>query len=496
MMNIYIIRRLAWLVFIALLFSGCTNRPSTNAAIDIEQALSKKYPGINFSVIHTSANTENNAVTDQFSLQQAIQTLLSHSPQVRIQMAQLGIADAESLQAELIRNPHITLGAMKPEDSSDWKLEFGLSQPLLDLFTRPLRRQLAAESLINTQLNLQIQLQELIANTSELYFSAVADQQHVQIQDHMYQATLARQQLALSLYQAGNLSENNFLYYDNELRLAQKNLEERKANAQNSLLQLMNSLGLPSATPLRLPVQLTALPEENFDQLMMLEKAKFSRLDMQIINRHLTILEKRRQLVTQENGWRDMQAGINLEREPDGNTSVGPEIELSLPVFNRGQGKIAAMDAKIALAQAQLQKAGLDINTQVAQALNQMSSAKKQLTILAQAVQIAKKRVALSNREVNFMLTSPFELLAIKRQEIRLAHDYTDELKHYWHSRSQLELAIGQALPVNAITEDENHDHHMMDHDHHKHHQHKHHQQDSDAKKSQESDSHNHHQGH
>lgn len=439
--------RYAWLVFGSLLLSACATQAPQNSAIEVAQALNKKHPDINFSVIYSPQVTAAN-LADKLSLQQAIQITLSHSPEVRMQLAQLGIADAQSVQAGLISNPHISLGAMKPEEGGSWKLEMGLSQPLLDLFTRSLRQHMAEDALVNTQLRLQIALQELVADTSEIYFSAVAAQQHWQIQSHLYQATQARQQLALALFQAGNMSENNFLYYDNELRSVQQALEKRKADVRNTELQLLNRLGLPSTVSISLPTQLSSIPEEIFSHATLLEQAKNNRLDIQIARQELHLLEKQRQLIAKENGWRDMEIGINAEREPDGERSIGPEIEFALPVFNRGQGKIATVDAKISRARAQANQYELDADTEIAIHIQKMDSAKNQLKVLSEALKVAEKRVALSNREVNFMLTSPFELLDIKRQEIKLAQTYTNELKNYWNARSQLELAIGQALPL------------------------------------------------
>jgi outer membrane protein, heavy metal efflux system len=453
--------RYVWLIFGSLLLSACASKPQHNSAPELAQALNKQYPEINFSVIHSSQATQANLV-DKLSLQQAIQITLSHSPEVRMHLAQLGIADAQSVQAGLINNPHISLGAMKPEEGGSWKLEMGLSQPLLDLFTRSLRQRMAEDALINTQLRLQIALQELIANTSELYFSAVAAQQHWQIQSHLYQATQARQQLALALLQAGNIAENNFLYYDNELRSVQQTLEKRKTDRRDAELRLLNRLGLPSTIEINLPTQLTSIPEENFSHATLYEISKKNRLDIQIAKQELQILEKQRLLIAKENGWRDMEIGINAERESDGAHSIGPEIELALPIFNRGQGKIAVIDAKIMRVKAQMQQYELDADTQIANSVQKMDSAKTQLNILSEALKVAEKRVTLSNREVNFMLTSPLELLEIKRQEIKLAQTYTSELKNYWHLRSQLELAIGQALPF-VKPENTEMDHKNMD---------------------------------
>jgi outer membrane protein TolC len=78
----------------------------------------------------------------------------------------------------------------------------------------------------------------------------------------MLDATLARQQLANSLYRAGNMSENSFLYYDNELRRVQQQVKKRKRNAHEQYLTLLNMLGMNSHQAITLPDQLPVLPTE------------------------------------------------------------------------------------------------------------------------------------------------------------------------------------------------------------------------------------------
>ncbi|HTF96914.1 MAG TPA: TolC family protein, partial [Cellvibrio sp.] len=144
--------------------------------------------------------------------------------------------------------------------------------------------------------------------------------------------------------------------------------------------------------------------------------------------------------------------------------NVGPEVEFALPIFNRGQGKLAEIHANKTALDARLQKLELEADKSIALALNLMDSARAQIKILEPALSVAEKRVDLSNREVNFMLGSPFELLAIKRQQIQLAHEFTDALKEYWQARAQLELAIGQVLPSNNDeVKDPHNDHSAMD---------------------------------
>lgn len=426
----------------SLLLVACATRPTQNSVALVAQQLGQAHPGTDLSSAPEPINDKT------IDLPSAIQILLAQSPQVRMELAQLGIADAQRLQAELISNPHLSIGALKPEDGGRWQLDVGLSQPLLELFTRPLRRQLAEDNLLSAQLRLLSRLQILIAQTGDAYFKAIAARQHLQVHQQMLNATLARQQLANSLYRAGNMSENSYLYYDNELRRIQQQVKKRERKVQEKQLELLNMLGMHSHHAIKLPDQLPVLPVEKLSHSDLLEKAKNDRLDIKITTQQLTQLEGRRSLMRRENGWRDMSVGINAEREFDGATNVGPEIEFALPIFNRNQGKLAAIDAQTTKAQAQLTQTLLDADTEIAHALNQMQSAREQLDLIHASLQVAEKRVLLSNREINFMLGSPFELLNIKRQEIQLAHGYTSELASYWQARTQLELAIGRVLPA------------------------------------------------
>jgi outer membrane protein TolC len=437
-----------------LLLTACASTPPENSVALVQQQLNQAYPG-------TDLSAPPQELTDEIlSLHTAMQTLLSRSPQVRVELAQLGIADAQRLQAELISNPQLSIGALKPEAGGRWELDVGLSQPLLELFTRPLRRQLAEDNLLSIQLRLQSRLQDLIAQTGNAYYAAIAAQQHLQVQQHLLDATLARQQLANSLYRAGNISENSFLYYDNELRRAQQQVKKREHKAREEYLALLNLIGLDSLQKIQLPSRLPILPTENFSHSTLLSQARIDRLDIKIATQQLNQLANRRNLLRKENGWRDMSIGINAEREFDGATNVGPEVEFALPIFNRNQGKLAAVDAQTAKAEAQLTQIMLDADTEIALALDRMQSARAQLLLIKSSLQVAEKRVALANREVNFMLGSPFELLNIKRQEIQLAHDFTNELASYWQARTQLELSIGRVLPASAPAID----HSKMDH--------------------------------
>lgn len=436
------------LIFITgFLIGGCSTTVPKNSLAPVQSALNKNFPLAKLDenkLTHTEATPSVN-LPSNLQLADALQLLFSQSPQVRIELAKLGVANAQQLQAELISNPHIAIGAMRPEGGGRWKLETGLSQPLLELFTRPLRRSMAEQNVLRTQLQLQAALQGLIIKTQNYYYNALAAAQHLQVQTQVLEAIKAQQALALSLYRAGNMAENQFLYYDNELRHQQQAWNERKLNSEQKRIQLLTHLGLASNSELELPQRLPGLVADSWDENQLMGYAREHRLDAKIIQQQLSLTQQRRALLRKEKGWRDMSVGINAEREPDGSNNLGAELEFGLPLFNRNQGKLAVIEAEIAGLEAELQQQQLQMDREISTALLALNTTRQQLGLINTALQVAQKRVDLAQREVNFMLASPFELLAIKGDEIQLAHDYTDTLKRYWLAHSRLELAVGKS---------------------------------------------------
>ncbi len=440
-----------------LMVSACSTTATKHPITEVQTQLETRFPGLKLDDEKSLPQINS---SEFLTLGEAQQLMLSHSPKVQIALAKLGVADARQLQAELISNPQISISAMRPEGGGRWQLETGLSQPLLTLFTRPLRKQMAEQRVLEVQLELQAELQELILETHTRYYNALAAAQHLAIQSQVLDAAKAQQELALSLYRAGNMAENQFLYYDNELRRIQQQFNRHRHKAQEKRISLLNLMGLSSDTPIKLPDRLPPMPEHRYDKKVLIATANQYRLDKKIIEQQLGIIQQRRALLRQENGWRDLTLGLNAERETDGAKNFGPELEFALPIFNRNQGKLAAVEAESSSLEAELSHQQLRMDLEISQALLALETAQQQLQLLKQSLAVAEKRVDLSQREVNFMLTSPFELLSIKRSEIQLAHDFTNEIKNYWLALGALELAVGKSLAgEHKANEHEEHHH-------------------------------------
>src|SRR6187431_2235040 len=95
-----LLMRTGSVLFAGLLLTACASTPPENSVPLVQQQLKQAHPGADLSSPPPELSNKT------LDLPTTIQTMLSRSPQVSIELAQLGIADAQLLQAELISNPH------------------------------------------------------------------------------------------------------------------------------------------------------------------------------------------------------------------------------------------------------------------------------------------------------------------------------------------------------------------------------------------------------
>ncbi len=387
------------------------------------------------------------------SLASARVLLLSHSPQVRAELEAVGIAEAQRIQSGLIRNPSFAVGGLRPEGGGRWQLDVGISQSLLDVFTRPLRTRLAEAELHEAQLKLLDRLNHLLSDMQSHYFMALAAQQRQQQSAQQLQAADASLSLAESLASAGNIPEREWLEHQLNRNHWQRELNRARSEASNQLLTLAQRLGVGSTETLTLPAQLPALPDDdNLNHAELLQTAFNHRSDLQLANAQWERAEQQLGLYRRTRGLDEFSAGINAERETDGSHLFGPEFEISLPLFDRGHARLAAAQAARRQAAALIEARQYQADLELARHLNSLALAREQARTLAEdALPLQRQIQSLRLREYNFMLLSAFDLLRLKQQEFDLQSQHTQALLDYWLARSELALASGTPLALDIV---------------------------------------------
>lgn len=403
----------------------------------------------------------------------AQQLALVNSPYVRAHLHRLGIAEAEQLQAHLLRNPRLAAAALRPEGGGRWKLELGLSQSLLDLMTRSLRTSLAEEALIQARLDLLDTLNQELYQVQKDYFLALGAKHREAIAELALEAAEAATLLAERLREAGNLQETTLLHYRSYQLQRQRELRQARADTQQAQAALALRLGLEHPAMMELPATLPQLPENDLaspDDLV--AHALAQRLDLRIARQSRAVAEHRQALYQRPGVFTQLDLGIDVERDRAGDGLIGPSLALGLPLFDRNQARRASADAQVQHTHARYQAKQLEIEVGIPELVNRLRMIRDNIQQLEhEVIPLWQQQVALNLREYNFMLAGAFELLNAKAQEFDAWREHGETLERYWVERTHLAMAsarpLAVALPDEVSLPELNSDNHNTNHDHH-----------------------------
>ena len=85
-------------------------------------------------------------VADGLDADEAVQVALLANPRLQAVYEELGIAQADLVQAGLLSNPVFGAVVLRPRDEDHTNLDFDIAWNFLSVFTMPLRKQAAAEN--------------------------------------------------------------------------------------------------------------------------------------------------------------------------------------------------------------------------------------------------------------------------------------------------------------------------------------------------------------
>jgi cobalt-zinc-cadmium efflux system outer membrane protein len=381
----------------------------------------------------------------------AVQVALFNNRRLQGDFEALGLAEADLVQAGLLDNPSFSAeilvgnGAVSPS--------FAVVQNVFGLLTRSAQRTLAASGVERAQHEVGTKILDLAAEVRTTYYKLVADEQAAELFRQIVGATEAAAELAQRQLQAGNLSRRDQAvqqaqYAQAALELART--ETRIASDREALNRLLGLWGDQVAW--NLPDRLPEIPAA---------KPALDGLESLAIERRLDLAGARQDLQTatwalelgQQLRWLSVLGlGVRFERDPDsGKWLKGPIIEVTLPIFDQGQARIAALEARRRRSETALVALAVDVRAEVRDAGARMLAAQNaasfyQATLLPLQQQIVDE----NQRLYNGMLIGVYDLLRSRQEQIGTARDYIGALRDYWVARSELEKALAGPLPDGA----------------------------------------------
>ena len=377
----------------------------------------------------------------------AIEIALLNNRGLQARYAELGIAEADLVQAGRLRNPGFSFGRLHRADEVEYERAFMFD--LLGLLTMPMRTQIERERFVLAQGNTTAEILQVAADTRRAWFSAVAAQQSARYAEQVKTAAEAAAELARRMAGVGNFSKldqarEQAFYADATTQLARA-----RQQAQTERERLSRLMGLwGSDVAFRLPDRLPDLPKSLSDMPDIEQQAMQKRLDVQGAMMAADNLANVLGL-TRVTGWFSLLEGKYLRSAESGKPrKTGYEIELRLPIFDFGTARVARAEYSYLRAVNQAADLAIRARSEVREAYGNWRTAWD--IARHQRDEVVPLRARISEETLlryNGMLMSVFELLAESRQQVNAVISAIDAQRDFWLADATLHLAINGKSP-------------------------------------------------
>jgi outer membrane protein TolC len=444
---------LAGVTAIALLASGCAAVSQDRGFGDVSRLATARL-GNDARLLRNEADERALAglVADKLraplQADDAVQIALLNNRALQATYWNVGIAEADLVQAGRLQNPSFTF--QRTHLGSEVDVERSLTLNLVSLLTAPLAQRIEGRRFEQTRLMVANQMLQHAAQTRRAYFEAVAAGQGVVYARQVNEAAEASAELTARMAQAGNSSQLDLAReraFQAEALAAVARAGKRALAARETLTRLMGLWGVNAAytLPDRLP-DLPAAPLEIDD----VERIAIrERLDIQAAKVEAAQTASSLGLTKATRLLNVLDLGYVRNSSAGQASAPGYAITLEIPLFDWGSARVAKSEAIYMQAVNKVAQAAVEARSEARQSyLDYRGSYDLAKHYRDQVIPLRKKISDETMLRYNGMLISVFELLADSREQAGAVNGYIDALKEYWLAQTNLEAALGGRLPA------------------------------------------------
>ena len=384
-------RSLLWIAA-AMMLSCCASSKAANHKKTAEGILSRTGKSVQPRSGEAKSSLPPGVSLDQpLSSDDAVGIAVWNNPQLRADLATIGLAEADLIDAGLLRNPRLDM--LMPVGAKPFELL--LSLPVEMFWQRPRRIAASqqaldqlAQSLIQNGLNTARDARWAHADVVQAMERTAVAKQSAELRERVSQLTEVR-------LRAGDIGELETIAAKTEAASAAEQFVRFEHDVQLATERLRATLGFSAERP-SLRVDLLPPKTEVPPPIeTLLEKAMGARPDLRAAELAIATATKRAK-------WersRILLLSAQLSSKEVGTNGVltGPGASLELPVFNRNQGLIARADAEAELASRQYLALKQRVAFEVAEAREQLVQALDALkTVREQVLPPLRRAVALA----------------------------------------------------------------------------------------------------
>ncbi|NNF58804.1 MAG: TolC family protein [Rhodothermaceae bacterium] len=446
--------RLLALLLGAVAFTGCATVQPQRAFDDLGATLNGRTEA---RVVWRTGATEDSAADHAIDSllamplipEAAVQVALLNNRRLQATYEDLGVAQADLVQAGLLSNPVFGGGALWPlEERGAPDLRFTVAFEFLDVFYLPLRRRIARSAYEATRLRVAETVLGFAAQTRTAFVGAQADAARLALQHVVVANAEATYNAALLLREAGNIPAVDLLAEQARFEQARLDLVRAEAQAVESREALARRMGVfGDDAAFALAGTLPPVPVDERPEADLEARAVEASLALAAARQDILTLGARLGLERPESLLPELEIGGELERE-GGEWEAGPEIEVVLPLFDQGQARLARLRAELRRKQAVYYALGVEVRSAArllaARLAAAHTTARQYQTVV---LPLRAELTAQTLRQYNAMQTGVFGLLMAQQEEVQASRRYLAALAAYWTARTDLALLLQGGMP-------------------------------------------------
>jgi cobalt-zinc-cadmium efflux system outer membrane protein len=387
---------------------------------------------------------------DGLSEDEAVQIALLNNRNLQALYAQLGIAQADLVQASLLHNPVVDGASGFPIGGGVVNLTFGVAMDFIDFLYVPLRQRVAAAQLEEAKLRVAAEVLDLAWRTQTAFYQHQANEQMLEMRGQVAASTAASFALAQRMHDAGNmhqldLARERALAEEAKLQLRLAELAARESRERLNTLMGLWGEATQSWTPV--PARLPDPSRESPDFEHLESRAIAQSLDLAAAERLIAAAMENVTLDRASSLFPEVVFGGKGGR--DGREwEPGPLFTLPLPLFDRGQARVARAQAELRQARELRYALAVRIRAVTRLIRDRLAAYRERALHYRDVLLPVRDRVLQETQlQYNAMQVGPLDLLRAKEEQIETAVRYIEALREYWMAHADLALLLAGRLP-------------------------------------------------
>jgi outer membrane protein, heavy metal efflux system len=446
-------KNIGWLSAGLLFFGGCTSM-TLNAGFDDVRTNVEQRSAIQISwndgtdLDKEAAEKLGSLLKRKMTADDAVQIALLNNRHLQAVYSDLGVAQADLVQAGLLSNPIFDAAVMFPVSGGRPDLELGAAMNFLNIFYIPLRKRVAAARFEEVKTRVAGSVLDFAGRVRTAFYSYESNEQMLELRQTIVQALNASLEIARRLSEAGNITDLDFARERAQLEAAKLTLRSAEVSVRQSREDLNILMGVWGEQTQwqsegRLPdIPEQPLPAKDIERLV-LEQS----LDLANARQRIAATGEQLGLTRWTTLLPEFSAGPQAERR-EGAWEVGPRLDFPFPLFDQGQARVGRGVAELRRAQQEYYGAAVRIRGTARALRDRMEGARDRAMYYRDILLPLQERIVNEAQlQYNAMQLGPFQLLRAREQQIQTAVAYIESLRDYWLARGDVGQILSGRLP-------------------------------------------------